>query len=217
MCQQDFHYDGNDIWTQIFLSFIRKSMEDDLSKSISGSKAIVFVEGETDTLVLKEFTDKLFPDTRVSFIEIEGYTNYQYYVEAKMAKELKIPCYLILDGDTTEKKKADLVKRFRRISLGRESICTLQKHSIENYLLIPRAIKSAYSNMSLSENDIEEFLLKNRYKKNKKLVLETLFKKAGLKYDKNCAKSIALEINDHEIDSELTCLLERICNLRKLQ
>jgi len=214
--QRDFLYDGNDIWTQIFLSFVRESMEDDLSKSILGSKAIIFVEGETDAFVLKEFTRKLFPNIRVFFIEIEGYTNYQYYLEAKMTKELKIPCYLLLDGDTTEEKKADLVKRFRKISLKKESIYRLQKHSIENYLLIPRALKCVYSSKNLSENNIAGFLFKNRHKKNKKLVLKTLFKKAGLKYDKNCAKSIAFEINSHEIDTELTHLLERICKLRKL-
>jgi hypothetical protein len=216
--QKEFHYDGNDIWIQILLSFVRESMEDDLSKNISGSKAIVFVEGETDALVLKEFASKLFPNTKVSFIDIEGYTNYHYYIEAKMTKELRIPCYLILDGDTTEKKKTDLVKRFGRISLGRESIYTLQRHSIENYLLIPRAIKTAFPNMSLSEKNIERFLLKNRLRKNKKLVLEALFEKAGLEaYDKNCAKRIALAFNNHEIKAELAHLLTRICNLQKLQ
>ena len=59
--QKAFHHVGNDIWMRIFLSFIQESMEDDLSQSISGSKAIVFVEGETDALVMEEFASKLFP------------------------------------------------------------------------------------------------------------------------------------------------------------
>ena len=110
------------------------------------------------------------------------------------------------------------MKRFGKISLGREHTYALQKHSIEDYLLVPRAIKKAYPKMSLSEKRIDEFLLENRLKKNKKYVLETLFEKAGPKaYGKNCASSIAHEIEDHEIKDELAQLLARICHLQKLQ
>lgn len=215
--QEKFHYDGNDIWMRSLVSFVRDSMEDDLSKSVSGSKAIVFVEGETDVLVLKEFARKLFPNTKISFIDVEGYTNYQYYMEAKITRELKIPCYLILDGDTTEEKKSNLIKRFGKLSISKESICTLQKNSIEDYLITPRAIKNAFPNTSLSEQNIKKFLQKNKYKKNKKLVLQALFLKGGLEaYDKNSAERIARKIEKHEIETELVQLITKICNLQKI-
>lgn len=215
--QQEFHYEGNDIWIRILVSLVRESMEGDLSKNISGSKAVVFVEGETDALVLKEFADKLFPNAKIHFIDIEGYTNYKYYIEAKITKELKVPCYLILDGDTTEKKKKDLVKRFSKLSLGKEFIGTLQRKSIEDYLLIPRAIKSAYPNMSLSERQIKNFLQKSKHKKNKKLVLQALFAATNLEaYSKNSAKHIARKIEKREIENELIQLITKICGLQKL-
>jgi hypothetical protein len=216
--QSEFRYDGNDIWMRILVSFVGDSMEDDLSKNIAGSKAIVFVEGETDALVLKEYASRLFPRVKIYFVDIEGYTNYQYYIEAKITRELKIPCYLILDGDTTQAKKADIIKRLGQLSLGKEFIYTLRKNSIEDYLLKSRAIKSAYPSMSLSAQNIEEFLKLNRRKRNKKLVLKALLKKGGLKaYDKKSAERIAHEMGDYMIEPELVHLITRICSLQKLR
>jgi len=216
--QQDFHYEGNDIWMQILHSYIQKFMEADLMKNISGSKAVVFVEGETDVLVLNQFAAKLFPSIKISFIDIEGYTNYQSYIEAKMTRELRIPCYIIFDGDTKEKEKEDLINRFEKLSLSREFAYTLRKNSIEDYLLIPRAIKHAYPDISLSVRNIEEFLQKAKNKKNKKILLRALFKKGGLgAYNKNAASLIASKIEKSEIETELVQLLARICNLQKLQ
>jgi len=215
--QKEFHYDGKDIWMKILVTIVRESMENDLQASISGSKAIVFVEGKTDVLVLKVIANKLFPNTKISFIDIEGFTNYRYYIEAKITSELKIPCYLILDGDTTEKKKADLVKRFDKLSLSKQYVYALQENAIEDYFLIPEAIKNAYPNMSLNEQSIKEFLLKNRRKKSKKLVLQALFKKGGLEaYDKNYAERIARMIEKSQIRPELVYILTKICNLQKL-
>lgn len=215
--QQEFHYKGDDIWMWILVSIVREAMENDLSKGILGSKAIVFVEGETDALVMKEFMNKLFPNVRIYLMDIEGYTNFKYYVEAKITKETKIPFYLILDGDTTEKRKKNLIERFSKLSLGEDFVYILRRKSIEDYLLVPRAIKNAYPNMSLSEWQIKNFLQENRYKKNKKLVLQALFKAANLEaYNKHSAKRIAHEIEKNEIENELVQLITKICRLQKL-
>ena len=202
--QKEFHYNGNDIWIEMLFSHIRESMEDDLSRSIVASKAVVFVEGVTDVVILEEFARKLCPETKISFIDLEGYTNYQYYVEAKITKETRVPCYLILDGDVSRKDKDDLIRRFAGLSISENAVIVLQKNSIEDYLLVPDAIKKAFPRLNLNTQNIENFLVKNRRKKNSKYLLQSLLKEGSLgPYDKASAKRIAQKIEKDEIDAEL--------------
>lgn len=209
--QKEFHYDGDDVWTQTLHSHIQKTMEEDLSRNISGSTAIVFVEGDTDELILKEFADKLYPHNKISFLDIEGHTNYSSYVEAKTTRELKIPTYLIFDGDTRTKRKQQLASQFDRLSIRGGHIYTLKRNSIEDYILNPEAIKQAFPNMKLSIQQIREFLKKSKNKKNKKVVLSALFKQGHMgSYNKTIAHSIAGNIQKAEIEAELVQLLRKI-------
>jgi hypothetical protein len=208
--QNEFHCDSNDVWTEILFSHIRESMEGDLSHSIVTSKAIVFVEGATDVVTLEEFAKRLYPENKISFIDLEGYTNYGYYVEAKMTKEARVPCYLILDGDVSKKSKEDLIRRLASLPISEEAVIVLKKNSIENYLLVPEAIKKAFPRLDLSIQDIENFLVKNRDKRNKKYLLQSLLRKGGLRTYRDFAKRIAQEIEKHEIDPEIVDKLKTI-------
>lgn len=215
--QKDFHYAEDDIWTQILQSHIQKTMERDLLRNVSGSTAIVFVEGDTDELVLKKFASKLYPKNKISFLDIEGHTNYGVHVEAKMTRELKIPTYLIFDGDTREKRKKDIEKQFDKLSISRKNIYTLSKNSVEDYLLCPKAIKKAYPKIRLGENHIKKFFHNAGAKKNKKAVLKTLFKHGDIgKYDKRVACAIAHNFEIAEIDDELKHLILKIESLGTL-
>jgi hypothetical protein len=212
--QHEFQYKGKDIWIQILLDFIHKSMEDDLTKNIAGSKALVFVEGITDLLVLKTFKDKIRPNERINFIDIEGYANYKYYAESKVIKKLRIPTYLIFDGDTRQTKKRRIIKDLNRLSIQTSHIYTLKQNSIENYILKPKSINRAYSKKGLSEKDIKEFFAKTKNKKNKKQVLQWLFNRFKLgSYGKKAAEQIAIKTKVNEIDPEITQLLKRIMKL----
>lgn len=209
--QKDFHYDGDDIWMQALHSHIQEAMEEDLSRNISGSTAIVFVEGDTDELVLREVADKLYPHNKISFLDIEGHTNYLSYVEAKMTRELKIPLYLIFDGDTRKKRKQHLTSRFDELSINRGHIYTLKRNSIEDYTLNPKAIKQAFPSTKLSIQQIRDFLKKSKNKKNKKVVLSALFKQGCMgSYNKTVAHSIARNIQKTEIEAELVQLIRKI-------
>lgn len=216
--QKDFAYEGSDLWMQLLHSSIEKSMEEDLLKSISGSHAVVFIEGDTDVFVLDEFAKKLHPDFKISFIDSEGFGNVPYFANAQITKELKIPIYSVFDGDTRETKKQDVISRFRSLSIDEGFIYTLRENSIENYLLNPHAIKRAFPDMSLNVQDIEDFFQKNRDKRNKKVVLDYLFRSCGFGgYDKDVARKIAEAFDKSEIDSELVQLLAKVRKLEKLQ
>ena len=214
--QHEFQYKGKDVWIKILLSFIHRSMEDDLNRNIASSKALVFVEGVTDLLVLKTFKDKIQPNERIYFVDIEGFSNYRYYAESKIVKELKIPCYLIFDGDTRQEKRQQIIKDLKRRSIAISHIYTLERNSIENYLLKPQSILRAYSEKGLNEKDIQGFFVKAENRKNKKLVLQALFDQFKLgAYDKKTAERIAINTKVNEIDTELIQLLKKIMNLEK--
>jgi predicted ATP-dependent endonuclease of OLD family len=189
-------------------------MEDDLKRNVAGSKALVFVEGETDLLVFKTFKDKIRPNERIYFIEIEGFTNYKYYAESKITKKLKIPTYLIFDGDIRQTKKKRIINNLNRLSIPTNHIYTLRKNSIENYLLNPKALYRAYHKKGVSEEVIQEFLARTKNKNNKKQVLQSLFNQLKLgSYNKKAAEKIAAEIEVNEIDPEIVTLLKRIMKL----
>jgi hypothetical protein len=215
--KERFQYKGEDVWICILQSFIFRSMEEDLNLNIAGSKALVFVEGITDSLVFNEFKDKILPKEKIIFFDTEGFTNYEYYVESKVVKELKIPIYLIFDGDTREEKKYKTINIMKRVSIESNHIYTLQQNTIENYLLNSKAITRAFPQKALSEKEIEDFFEKTKNKKNKKRVLQLLFQQFNIgSYSKENAKQIASRFERSEVNSELKVLLTKIMELENV-
>jgi predicted ATP-dependent endonuclease of OLD family len=193
-------------------------MEADLSLNIAGSKVLVFVEGITDLLVFNEFKNKIQSQAKIHFMELEGFSNFGYYAESKVVRELKIPVYLIFDGDTREEKKQKMISSMQKqILIISKRVYTLQKSSIESYLLNPKAIVEAYPAKKLNIKDIQEFLNELQSKKNKKTVMELLFTKFKIgSYSKESAKRIASKFGDNEIDVELRFLLTKIAQLKNV-
>jgi hypothetical protein len=214
MHRNEFQYEGKDCWISILQSFVLQAMENDLGSNIAGSSAVVFVEGITDLLVLKEFIIKLEKQEKTYFIDLEGFSNFGYYVESRVVKEMRIPSYLIFDGDTSEEKRRKIINL---VSISANRTYTLQKRSIEDYLLNAKAIVRAYPEMRLSEKAIEAFFSETDRKKNKKSVLQLLFQRFKIgSYDKDNAKKIASNFEVEEISFELKTLLSNIVNLRNV-
>jgi hypothetical protein len=214
--KNQFQYKGKDIWIQTLQIFIIKTMDEDLSINIAGSKAVIFVEGITDLLVYTEFIKKLYPQEKIYFFDLEGYSNHEYYTESKIIKELKIPAYLIFDGDTRDDKKKIIIRDIA-VAIRPNHIYTLQKNSVENYLLNSRAITEAFPKSGSGEENIKRFIEKTLNKKNKKLILQHLFQKFNMgKYNKESAKQIASKFEIDEISSELRELLTNIVQIKNV-
>lgn len=214
MHREEFQYNGKDIWILTLQYFVFQVMDDDFGSNIAGSRAVVFVEGITDLLVLKEFMKILETQDRLHFMELEGYSNFEHYVESRFAKQMQIPYYVIFDGDTLDEDKR---KTMGPIVTPMNRIYTLKKRTIEDYLLNSKAIVRAYPEKALNETTIEEFFGKTKEKKNKKSVLDTLFKQFKIdSYDKLAAKKIASNFSSEEINSELKRLLNNIKNLKDI-
>jgi len=205
-----FDIDEHDPWERVFRKMVTAEMSKDAEKNIVGADAIVFVEGITDTRVFEEFARKLVPLKRIVFMDVEGFTKMNYFSEAKLAKSLKVPAFIIFDGDTStiERKKKVKEQLISQITLPENRILTLKKNNIEDYLLVPTAIKRAFPSFSKTVNEIKEFFREKSGKRNKRQVLEDLFRQSNLgKYDYEKAARIASAMKASEIDKEIANIL----------
>jgi predicted ATPase len=174
---------------------------------------VVFVEGADDVRIFRAFARKLASSTRISFIDAEGCNSMAYYANAKvlMSKRLKIALFVIFDGDTEKEAWMDKIKSrlLKQLNLDPKRVVTLSKTSIEDYLLVPRAIKEAFPAAAKSSEEIQTFLDHRKDKKNKKEVLDLLFREIGVgKYSSEKAARIVERMKRQEIDSEIQCLIK---------
>lgn len=202
-----------DPWERLFKKIVHAKANEDLDKNIVGADAIVFVEGISDTKILGQFAKTLVPGRKILFMDVVGFTNMKYYSEARIAEKLRVPLFVLFDGDTsavqTKKRIKELV--VRRITLPKTHMLTLERNSIEGYLLVPNAIKKAFPSIQKTTKDIEAFLRGKRTKRNKRQVLGELFDQLGLgKYDYEKGLSIASKLSAPEIDEEIKEIFHRI-------
>lgn len=159
---------------------------------------IIFVEGPTDQSIFSTLRKKLDGAIKINFIDTEGFNNMDYFANAKIIRsnKFKIPVFVIFDGDTETdaKKKEKKQKVIDKLGLSPDKILTLSKNTIENYLLIPRAI-SAFSMIPIEQ--VSSFFEENT-SRNKKEVLANLFKQHGLRYSEETAKKIAEKMTSDE-------------------
>ena len=181
---------------------------------------VIFVEGKSDVGIFQEFVKKLKPNSKTGFIDAESWTSMGYYANAKIlqSKKVKIPVFVVFDGDTENGEKRRKIKErlVNELDLPSTHIKTLSKNSIEDYLLVPRAIKEAFPDLKISEDEIKKFIEENKTKKNKKRVLDKMFKAYGLgKYKEKYGIKIAKAMKEDEIDPEIKNIIQNIVNTVK--
>jgi len=102
----------------------------------------------------------------------------------------------------------------KQTSIPEDFIITLRKNSIEDYLLVPAAIKRAFPSVSMSVEEISAFFESRKNKRDKKKVLDDLFNKLGLGgYNSEKARIIASKMEISEIDKELKIIFKRILSI----
>jgi len=176
---------------------------------------IVFVEGEDDVKIFKSISLALSKNSHlnVGFIDAEGWHSMAYYVNAKVlkSKNIKVNIFAVFDGDTEleEKQKKTKDRLIKELSIDESHIITLKENSIEGYLLVSSAIKRAFPQINLSEKEIEKFIDDHRGKKNRKEVLNLLFKRGGMfSYNGDMGVQIIQAMHQGEINPELKNIIE---------
>lgn len=179
------------------------------------SNAVVFVEDQSDKVVLEQFAATLgysLQEKGIQFVRVQGDN---LFADAepmlKVIHQLRLPYLFVLDSDDKDpEQKAQSVAT--KISVSPDTVYVLQEPNIEAYLVSnPEAIARAFN----ADVDTVETFLSEAGKRNfsntldrisKQLVRQSMSKKAinGM---------IARHTMKDEIAEELTNLLTRIDNL----
>lgn len=205
-----------DPWEKLFIMYANNIMNGDLNEHLVNYDYIIFVEGECDVEILKAFSNKLYDNQKLLFLDATGYTNLAMMIkDSKITALNKIPIYYLFDGDTIndESKRKIRYKLIDQLEISSKHIFTLSHNSIENYILNSKAIKMAYPEISYDRKQINDYLNANKMKKNKKRVIDKILKNGNIgKYDKIKASKIAEKIPKNEIDKEIKRILSEITN-----
>lgn len=179
--------------------------------------SVVFVEGQDDVKIFGAWAGILAKSSEynVGFIEAQGWNNMDYYANARVlqSKRIRLTPYVVFDGDTEkdEKRRPIKEKLLKELKLPQGNIFTLQQNSIEDYLAVPQAIGRAFPLMTMSRVEIAEFLETNKGKKNRKTVLDALFRRGGLDgYDGDKGARIARVMLEREIPDEIKGFFKQI-------
>jgi hypothetical protein len=197
--------DTRDPWNRIALQFVNSDLSSQLKEiDIFDYDALVIVEGSSDKKIFEKLALHIRPNLNLLFIEGEGWTSHAYFAESKTALEAKRQVVVIFDGDTEDSRRRDIKNRLLTQLKSNPIIVTLIRNSIEDYILVPSAIKAAIPTIFLNEKEITSYLEGNAGKRNKKAVLDHLLKShAGIKYDGAIGANIASHMSIGEIDPEI--------------
>lgn len=205
---------GNEPWATCLRKMMLQRMSSDLANHVVGSRAIVFTEGEFDDAILDEIASRLHPGEKVAFMNAGGYSNVPYFAEARVTGALRMPVFLLFDGDVPldSKTRAKYLQIKESLAIPEQQVKVLSERSIEGYLLVPGAVVRAFPETGQSTQEIEEFLSERRNRQNKKAVLEALLQFCGIpKYTVEVARRLASSLEPSEIDAQLVRILDAFC------
>jgi predicted ATPase len=174
---------------------------------------VVFVEGKCDVKIFEGFKLTLLKgEEKIGFIDAGGWTNMEYFANAKILRSLKPPrkIFVIFDGDT-EKHRKIKDRLLNELKVNNENIFTLKETQVEAYLLVPSAIKRGFPNLNLSESEISKIIEEGKEKKNKKELLDFILRKGNVgPYDEEKAGIIAKSFLENEISPEIKEIFKKL-------
>ncbi len=204
--------DTRDPWNEIALRFLNSELASQLrGAELLDYYAIVFVEGPDDARIFRKWAHRMCKP-RLLFVPMEGWTNMDYYANGSVVSAMKKPCFVIFDGDTSgPKNRSAKEKLLAKLRLDHNRIITLNRNSIEAYLVKPKAIKAAYPSLSVAEGSIRSYFARFKNKKNQKETLRLFFERfTDVPYDGSVGARIADRMSVEEVDPEIRQMFKRI-------
>jgi Predicted ATP-dependent endonuclease of the OLD family len=180
------------------------------------SNYIIFVEGQTEKVILPILAEKLsidFKSSGAGIISINGKSSgrYRLHVWNDAAKDAQIPYFLILD-----KVSEHEVKQLKGELKRNKNLFILSKPAIEDYYpleYIVKALDVEYK-IKLPLEEAKEKFVSPRDKSIEKYLVEKVKDPIGWKI--RLGENIAKSITSDEIDDELKSVIERIATELKL-
>lgn len=202
-----------------FDSVVGSGIDDTLSmlgydkSDVYYSNAIVFVEDQSDKVVLEQFAAELgysLKERGIRFVRVEGDNLFSDAEPMlKVINQLRIPYLFILDSDDQDPaEKTEAVAS--KIGVSPDEVYVLEKPTIESYLIENAdAIQSAFN---ITEPDQVKEYLEQAGKRNHATVLNRIAKDVvGQSMNKQSINGmIARHVDRDEIPEELVDLLTEI-------
>jgi predicted ATPase len=148
------------------------------------SDSVVFVEGQNDIPVLEVWGGRLWAPRRVQFIDTEGWTNMQYFANARVLseRESRVKVYVVFDGDTEANARRKKLKEriVRELNVPTDRILTLPSPELEGLLLDAGAILAAFPEIRSPPASLDARVLAARGHRDQKGRLAQLLRSEGI-------------------------------------
>ena len=117
------------------------------------SNTVVFVEGKFDEKVYTVWMKRY--ELRSSLIESGGYSNIQFYANAKILQRqaVRLEKFAVFDGDTVTRGDAKQAKKL--LNLDENHVLDLDEANLEQILAQPGALVESFPSLHQSEEDIK--------------------------------------------------------------
>lgn len=187
------------------------------------SNAVIFVEGKSDKLILKEFARELghnLEEHGVSVIELEGKDNMKRDGRSlvKLLYSFNIPYLFLVDKDDHSSKReaeGEIVEAIKRDDdegwweTEWDNFRSLEKYCIECYLIEKSAIAEE---LDETPTEIEEELDAHSDVEDKSKVLQNIYEEhLDLDYNKDRdGLKLAKRISEEDIDDEIEIIIDSV-------
>jgi predicted ATP-dependent endonuclease of OLD family len=174
------------------------------------SNGLVFVEGESDKVVISILAEKMgidFKEYGLTVIPTRGKSSGVYHLQlwTEIAKNTQIPFFMILDKDAEKE-----AKKLTNILIPAENLFLLRKGSIEEYYpdqYLVEALKEIYE-IEIPDEDQKKILESPRDSKIEEYLKTREIDTKGWKV--RVGQAVAEKIALGDIDNELKLIFERI-------
>ena len=97
--------------------------------------AVVLVEGKVDARVYPVLHKVVGGSRRLLFIDVGGWTNMDYFANAKLASEFGRKITVLFDGDTDSSRNSVIKNRLvKELKVPSERVITIPQDALENFL-----------------------------------------------------------------------------------
>jgi hypothetical protein len=201
-----------DPWNLVLQAYFREKIPELIDK-LKPEEGLLLVEGPTDVAVLGIMRTKLGL-SRIPLCPMRGYSNTPYFLASSLIVESvtkrRIPMFVILDGDV-QKDELDAISSKLASNRTRCTVERLPEGTIEEYLLVPEAIKRAFPEIRMTEGEVASVILAGATERDKKKVIQAVFDAGGIQvmYRPEVAAKIASAMRPDEIRPDLVQLLRK--------
>lgn len=203
----DLPYENRDPWSLLLAKIIESKSKQQLTKKLKHfGKAVLFVEGPTEEVVIPTFAAKMrmhLHELGIGVIPLRGSSKGKYHLKFWKEVSEKVPVSLFMLVDSHARKEAE--EAVKNNLIEKNQCFVLQRGSIEDYY--PAKTLCEVIETLCDKRPLEKDLTKNRIK-----AIDSFLKKNGYTADWKLivGRRVAEKISSNELLPEIRGVLRKI-------